>query len=90
MEATAECEDGATPRVVGRKDLFHEKADGLSEEVENGGQRCDGHYDSGTGGISCVGHSLRIIGFSRTFGFQAERKPKTRIRAGRRVDEGGS
>ncbi|MEN9801330.1 MAG: hypothetical protein RLZ37_455 [Actinomycetota bacterium] len=90
MDATAESEDGATPWIVCREDVFHEKPDRLGEEVENRGQFRNGYYDSGTGSFSRIGHDARIIGLRGTFGFQGERKPKTRARESCCVDGGGS
>jgi len=89
MDAAAESGDGATLRIIGRKDLFHEKADRFGEEVENGVQFGDEHYDSGTGVFSCVGHVPRIIESPGTFGVQRERKPRARVSLNGRGDERG-
>ena len=89
VKSTTESGDCALPRIVGRKDVLNAKADRFGEEIESGGQYCHGHYDSGTGSIACIGHGVRIIEFSATFGVRGEQMTKTRVRRSWRVDDGG-
>lgn len=89
MKPTTESGDCASPRIVCRKDVLNAKADRFGEEIESGGQYCHGHYDSGTGIIACIGHGVRIIEFSATFGVRGEQMTKTRVRRSWRVDDGG-